>query len=65
MEIFIIFLEEVVRFFSLLEKLYHAWTMSPHVYVMIIGKIIIAIVIIMIVVVMWGIIKNLVGRRNR
>ncbi len=54
MNFFIEFFEEVVRFLVILEELYHAWTMSPHLHVIMMGRGIIAIIVIMMIVVMWA-----------
>ncbi len=56
-------LEEVVRFFSILEELYHAWSASPDLYVIILGRVIFAIIIIMIVVTVYGALKYFYERR--
>ncbi len=63
MEFLLEVLEEVARFFSILEELYHAWSMSPHFHVIIIGRAILAVIIIMVVMVMYGFIKFLYERR--
>ncbi len=66
MEILIDFLEEVIRFFVILEELYHAWKVSPHLYVTMFGKALFVIIITMAVLVMFGSLKNLSkGRRNK
>jgi hypothetical protein len=64
MEFFSKVLEDVVRFFSILEELYHAWSASPHLHVIVTGRVIIAIIIIMMFVVIGSIILKIVkGKR--
>ena len=58
-------LEEVVRFFSILEELYHAWSASPHLHVIVTGRVIIAIIIIMVIVVLVRVLKYLCERRKK
>jgi hypothetical protein len=62
MKIFSKAVEEVVRFFSILEELYHAWSLSPQGHVIITGKVIFAVIIIMIIVATYGILKNIEGK---
>lgn len=63
MEFLLEALEEVVRFFSVLEELYHTWSASPHLHVIIIGRAILAVIIILVLVVMCGFLKFLCERR--
>jgi len=64
MEVLIGILEEVVRFFTILEELYHAWKMSPHLYVIMMGRVIFTVVIMMVIVAMWEILKKMIEGRS-
>ena len=64
MEVLFEIWNEVIRFFCILEELYHAWSMSPHLHVIILGRVILVIVIVMVVVVIWGVLKYLCERRK-
>jgi hypothetical protein len=65
MEIFSKVLEDVVRFFSILKELYHAWSMSPHTHVIITGKVVFAVIVIMIIVVICKGFKILIRKEER
>ncbi len=65
MEILVAIIEEVIRVLAILEDFYHAWKVSPHSYVIVVGRLIFVAVVMMIVVVIWAMIFKIFKKRRK